>query len=492
MKKTVLIILGLIISSLIIGWIAWYKTGFFDSSQRISNIWNQEKTIFPNWDIPQSTENIRKKTGEEIVQDKILQIRKRLALKGLIIEGDRFLSQGEDNLAIKKYLTFYKENPSDSLILEKLWDTYFSIHKYESASSYYEKMPSPWKKYILSIMYITDFSNIIQVNDLIKKIKSVSLSEQEKFYYTTSAQCSIEFHQCKLDFQDFFEILNPQTWEAQEITYLPLNNIKNAIKNYKNFQLDDILLKNAYIIGAWYGDNLFSLTSFLWEKELAVRPDYKPILKIIAQSYFKLWKYEQSRVHLNNYNGINDADAAVAYMLWVVNTQLGEYILANIHFERAIELWYSESVLARRALIYNFYTLDNKDNLLKNLQILIETEDYTQNDASIAIYNHIVYESYTWVEEILPKIQKKFPEDWNIFAYHGWLEREKWQNTKAREILKAWEKLDPNNPFLLINIAYNEQNLWNKWAALIYFKKTIIQWEWTEFSEQAKIEIEQI
>jgi len=85
------------------------------------------------------------------------------------------------------------------------------MHKYPSAVSYYEKQPNPSEKYILSLMYSVDFSNVAQIKDFERTIESLSISEEEKFYYLTSANCAIDFHQCKLDFGAYFDATDPVT-----------------------------------------------------------------------------------------------------------------------------------------------------------------------------------------------------------------------------------------------------------------------------------------
>ncbi len=424
------------------------------------------------------------KTAEEKVQEKIQRIKERLALKGLILNGDTYFKKGKNTLALKNYLRYYKKNPSDPLILTKLWDTYFSMHKYVSALNYYAKLPTVHSNHIRSLFYSSDFSNINEFQKLIGTIEKLDISKEEKFYLTNSAKCSQDFHTCKIHFAEYFESGSGQ------ILHPPLQDIKTAIENYKNFHLDDVLLKNAYILWAWFSDKQYSLVAHIWEQILQERPDYKVILKLVAQSYFKLWSYEQARKYLWKYIAIDDSDPSVNYMLWRVNTHLREYILANIYFSKALKLWYKNKIEVQRAMIYNFSLLEDKENLLKQFKKLIETFDYDENDFSLAVYYHILYGDYDWPQKIFKSVNEKFPENSNIYAYKWWIERETGKLESAKKTLLLGEKLDQKNPFIFLSLAYTERELWNTGNALVYFKKTIATNPNSEFALQAQKEID--
>lgn len=47
-------------------------------------------------------------------------------------------------------------------------------------------------------------------------------------------------------------------------------------------------MKDAYIISSWYQNGLFPLAIRMSQISLLQTPDYKPLLKIIAQSYYEM------------------------------------------------------------------------------------------------------------------------------------------------------------------------------------------------------------
>lgn len=446
-----------------------------------------------------SPEEEKELQTQETIQNKIETIRKRLALKWLIIDGDGYYRDWQIAQALVKYLEFYRKNPEDQLILEKLWDSYFQLNKYSSSYSYYSKIDTPSEivqdKIAVSLILETDFSDIVSVKSTQTQLKKQLPEWELLYYYLASLECSLDFHNCKLELGEYFWP-NEWGWESwdkiSEISFSKLSDLKTAIENYRNFRVDEVYLKDAYIVASWYSNGLYSISAHMWEKILWYKPWYKPILKIVAQSYFELWEYEKSREILSKYQDIDDEDAAVNYMLWIIHTQLGDYVLANIHLSKAIKLQSPESLDIRRQLIHNFYQLDNQSNILKEFKDLIENEsNYSSSDLWLAIYYHILQWDYEtalgwsklWIE--------RFTEDaWNFYAYQAWILREKWELQLADTLLKQWNTLFPDNAFILINLWYTALELEKKWTAISYFKIILRDYPNTEFAVSAQQEID--
>lgn len=434
--------------------------------------------------------------SEELVRDKINTIRKRLALKWLIIQGDSYYQQGQIIPALQKFLEFYRKNPNDELIIEKLGDTYFELNKFTSAQNYYSKIINPSEKIlekrILSFIYNSDLSDPASLQKLKDTIATLQLEDQQQYYYQTSLECVSGFHECKKSLWAYF-------WpkdETQEviINYGKLENIKQAISNYQNFQVDDVYLKDAFIIASWYSDAMYPLAINMWEKLLQEKTGYKPVLKIVAQSYYELWEYKKARAILWEYYEIDNEDIAVNYLLWVINTKLREYVLANIYFNKSISLGYADPVEIRRQLIHNFYLLENDENILKQFVTLIdETTWFEASDLSLWIYYHILNEQYVKALNWARKWKDIFSDaPGNFYAYEAWILREQWDIENSNIILQQWIEIDSENPFLLINLGYNALKEDKLWVALIHFKKVISSAPESEFALQAREEIEKL
>ncbi|USN58462.1 MAG: hypothetical protein H6767_09555 [Candidatus Peribacteria bacterium] len=68
----------------------------------------------------QETPKTEKELSEEAVRKKIETLRKRFAVKGLIVSGDIHLKNDEYVHALKKYLEAYNKNKNDPVILNKI------------------------------------------------------------------------------------------------------------------------------------------------------------------------------------------------------------------------------------------------------------------------------------------------------------------------------------------------------------------------------------
>ena len=435
---------------------------------------------------------------EDVVRSKIDIIKKRLADKGLIIEGDSYYRNNQLPFALKKYLEFYKKNPTDPLIIEKIAETYYEMKKFGSSLNYLQKLkmiPESKKElFVKSFLYSKDMSIPENIVSLENELKKYEFSQEQIFYYWTSVSCFQDFHTCKSSFQTYFDIskktLTSASWGDIGIVFSPLKNIESAFSHYINFQVEDIALKNAYLIGAWYNDGMYPLAISLGEQLLQEKPGYKPILKIIAQSNFELWLYDKALLSLGEYYKIDPEDAGVAYMLWVVHERLKDYVLANIHLKKALELWFTPTITIRRQLIHNFYLLEQDESMLTSFVDMVEQEETLEaDDLGIAIYYHILHEKWETAKNWSKKWQELFPENGDFYAYEGWILREENKLQEAFTLLQNGQKIDPNNPFILMNIGYTTKSLGNAGIAWVYFKKVIATHPESEWAIQAKNEL---
>lgn len=455
-------------------------------------------------------EKTQTEVNADIVQKKINDMKKRLALKWLIIEWDNHYSSGELPLALKKYLDVYRKNPDDILIVEKIWNTYFKMHNYESALLYFKKIPdtSPnvRKKILLAEWYsakITDQEGIRKLRDILSKYK---LSKEEGMYYLNSLNCQEDFIICKQNFETYFsshplsdtasEVGQTEALDQEHNEVLKLSELRKlaeAFENYKNFGLDDESFKDAYIVGAYYSNELYPLAIELGKKVLLEKTDYRPVLKIIAQSYFTLGDYKNARSYLSQYYEQNNEDPAVAYMLGIINNRLGELVLSNIYFQRALKLGYTPSLDIRRQLVHNYYTLWDQEKMLQAFSDIVEKEPGLEAiDLSLGIYYMLWDDQYRTALKWITKGKELFPENGNFYAYHGWILREQWNIEDSNSILKAWLDIDHENTFLLINLGYNAREEKSNGKALIYFKKVLRIAPNSDFGKQAKQEIRSI
>jgi len=440
----------------------------------------------------------QKEINKEIVKQKIERIKKRAAIKGLISQGDSYFEQDELTLALQRYIKAYRQSDKDPAVLEKIWDTYFELKKFKSAYNNYKELEPTERnidKIILSLIYAKDVSSPEKRSEIMWKLSEIDMDEQRDFYYNNALSCITDFHNCKVNYGNFFSEKVDQDGiiEPRVIKNSDLLKIQTAIQNYENFQVDQVYFKDALIIWAFFENKLYPVAIELWKRLLEEKTDYKPIIKILAESYFRLGKYEDAKTYLTQYHDIDQNDPYINYMLAVIHMQDKDYLLSNIFFNKAIELGYSPSIDARRNLIYNYFLLESEENLLGSLKDLVENEEnISSHDLRLAIYYHILYERYDEAKKWIELGFSKYPENENFHGYLGWIEKEKWRHDEARVQFEKGLELESENPFLTLNMGLLEKETWNKKKAIVYFKKTISNNGDGEFSIEAKRELEKL
>lgn len=488
-------------------WSMWYISPVSQdtSSGILSESWDhsEEEISFKQDEIITDEVQNTNFEGREIVRQKIEKIKWELADKGLIIEGDSYYQNNLPILALQNYLDYYKKHPDNQLIIEKIGNTYYSMHKFEQAWNYYtqsEKLSQEARtRAALSRINMSSQLSLGDQKNILKDIEALQLWNEEIFYYSNSFACIQDFHACKVAFEEYFwpqEAYDSDGNQIQEraLRFSALQDIKNSIINYRNFGLDEVSMKDAYIISSWYQNGLFPLAIRMSQISLLQTPDYKPLLKIIAQSYYEMWEYTTAMTKLSEFNEKYPEDGAVSYSLGLVSQKIKDYVLANVHFQNALKYNYAPSIDVRRQIIYTYYALEKDDLMLKAFWEMIENEsqNITPEDLGLAIYNAILQEDYTKALEWAQFGQKRFPSNSNFYAYEGWIYRQGDQYENALSALKKGQEIDAENPFLLLNFAYLELAQENTIAAKIYFHNVIKNAPESEFAQQAQKEIDEL
>lgn len=500
MKKTLILIL---------------LTLFFSSCSVNQDQENSENT--------NSWTNIEKENSEtsaideaELRKQKIQELRKKIALKWLIVKWDISLANWEYTSALVKYLQIHKEIPNDESIIEKLWDTYYNLKKFSQAYSYYSKI-SNYDKLDKNKAAKALFASIELNEENIKEISSeldlLWLDKEMLLYYKNSLVCLEDFSQCKQNYQDYFkieeekekELAKTQTWELIIDKFEDLYNIKKALENYKNFQIDDLSYKWALVSAAFFENWLYPIAIETSKKVLEDRKDYKPLLKLIAKSYYELWDYVNAKVYLINYNKLVDDDSEASYFLWIIYEKLHEYILSTIHFNKALKLWYEEKLELNKRILFNYYELWEIDKMLDIFKTLIWEyfDELNENDLNLAIYYHIINDELEQAKEFAKKALEKYNES-EIFNWYIWWILMEEINMKNQEIedssifdeaqsyIDKWLELNSTSAMLNLVKWKLEASKWDLSKAFIYFKKTLSLDKNWDFWKIASQELENI
>ena len=396
---------------------------------------------------------------EEIKKQKVENIRKKLALRWLILKWRVNIENEDWTSALVKYLQIYKEVPNDPSTILALGDIYYNLKNFKKAYSYYEKIKD-YDKLDKHRAAITLISSQALTSDSIQymneQLDTLWLWDEELFYYKNSLWCQKDFSMCKKNFQDYFleqdeieqQIMASGSWVIEE-HYTELYNIKTALENYENFQIDDLYFKWALVSWAYYENGLYPIAIETAEKLLSDKSDYKPLLKITAKSYFELGNYIEAKLHLIEYNKLVKSDPDASYFLWVVYEKLHEYVLSTIHFKKALKDGYEWTIDIHRRILFNYYEIWEVEKMLEEFQtILIDTADEaTLNDYNLAIYYHILNEKMSEAKEFSKQAMEKYPDSEIFYWYYGWILMD--------EVMQSWVSLEKTN------LENSDENSWS-------------------------------
>ena len=90
------------------------------------------ETPISNWSWTLEKEE-KEKISEEDVKNKISLLRNRYAIKGLIQKWDLYLENNQLPLALKNYKKALSQNPKDSKLIKKIWNTYYEMKNFSLA-----------------------------------------------------------------------------------------------------------------------------------------------------------------------------------------------------------------------------------------------------------------------------------------------------------------------------------------------------------------------
>jgi len=440
-------------------------------------------------------QNKKVEKSKKDVENKINALRKRFELKWLIQKWDIYSENWQNILALQSYLSAIKQNPWDKKVIKKIGDTYFEMNKFPSSYSYYKKLINtefidPKKIAITYFFTLPREKEKLNFQEIYTNIDKFNLNKDDTFFYKTSVECIFNKDTCQSKFQNHIKEYN---WKNQNILY-----IKEAFNNYNSFQIKEQYFKDTQILLAIFKAKMYSVTNILANDIIKNKPDYLPIIKVLAKWSFEIWNYKEAKKQLLNFNKINaqkwnSDDPKVNYLIWIINIKLHEYLLSNIYFTKALKSWYKNRADISRRLIYNYYLKGYKEKMIKEFINLIDNlENLNSTDYSLSIY----YALISWENEIANKWTSKalqlYPKNDNFYWYKWWIYKETWDYEKAEYYLKEWLKLNISNPLINLNLGIIEADKWNFLKAKIFLKNTIWEdtnWDFWKFASHKLKEV---
>lgn len=494
-RKIITIVTLLLISLSAICWYLYFykdkkftKQWFIQNIKKFTKSWSWSST----WEITNQNDPW---FDEKTVKEKIEFLRKKIKLKWLIDSWNNFLESQYYIFALNDYLKASSEDPKDKSIVNKIANTYFLMKNFSRSYGYYKQI-SDYDKLnkddvMLSLIYSREITKESK-QYLFDQIDYFKLWEEKTFYYKTSINCVEDLHRCKQIFMDY---IAQKDKLGLKIETKEIQDIKNAFINYDNFKVNDLAYKNALLIWVFLENKLYPVAIWLWKKLLIEKPNYKSIIQIIWKSYFELWKYREAKKYLTDYLELEIDNKDVVYLLWIINSELKEYVLSNIYLKSAMDKWYSPTINLRRRMLYNFWELWENKKMMENFKELIEKEPKLErNDLYLYIYYSIVNKNLDEAERIAKKWVELFKDDDNFYGYLWWINKEKWNNIDSEKYLLKWLDLNSKNAMINLYLWNLELEKTNYSKALLYFKKTVTYdktWDFSSVAEEKLKEVEE-
>ncbi len=430
--------------------------------------------------------NLSKEEKKKFIKERYSILKKRLSLRAIINKWDYYLEHSQPRTALIKYLEVLKKNPEDQEILRKIWDAYFDLKNFKKALEFYLKVKDKTQinkeKFDFALLAWVNLKDKKEKENILKIISLINIKQEEKIYYNISMECIDNFQKCKNDFQNYFK-KHRKLWEK-------MKNIKDAIDRYKKFQAESHSIEQALFIDAFYKNKTFPIVIIMWENLLKQYPWYIPVIKFIWIASYELGFYDRAEENLKKIYSNEPNNPKIAYILWVINMRDWDLIASNLYFSAAIKNGYKDEALIRRKLIFNYSKLWNKKLVLSEFDKLMLLKNININDITLAIYYNILAWKNTKALEYINLWIKKYPKDPVFYAYLWWIYREEWDLKKSEEFLKKGYNMKGwrENPFILLNLWYLEEQKENYERAIVYFAETYsLNMNW-EFGSLAKKE----
>jgi len=481
----------LIIFLVTIFWANYLVSNYIDNIEQKND--ETKKEIIKKEEIEKK--HIVEEKSKEEVENKISALRKRFELKWLIQKWDTYSENWQNLLALQSYLSAIKQNPWDKKVIKKIGDTYFEMNKFPAAYTYYKDLINtdfidPKKIAITYFFTLPKEKDKLNFQEIYANIDKFNLDKDDTFFYKTSVECVFNKDTCQTKFENY---IKNYTWENQNILY-----IKEAFNNYNSFQVKEEYFKDIQILLAIFKAKMYWVTNILSNEILKEKPDYLPVIKVLAKGNYEIWNYKEAKKQLLLFNKINTQkwnvdDPKVNYLIWIINIKLHEYLLSNIYFTKALKSGYKNRADISRRLIYNYYLKGYKDKMMAEFKNLINNLDnLNSTDYSLAIYYALINWENKLANRWTSKALQLYPKNDNFYWYKWWFYKESWDYDKAEYYLKEWLKLNISNPLINLNLGIIEADRWNFLKAKIYLKNTLkedINWDFWKFASKKLKEI---
>lgn len=373
-------------------------------------------------------------------ESRLEESKRRVNFRSIIRKGDYFSLKSNKETALRYYLNAYIRLKDDNILERKIAGAYFDLKDFGNAYKYYKKVPfvdldSEEKKKMLSALMFDE--STAEKNSEIQKL---GLPQDEIEYYRYIETCYRGIHDC---------VVNLDSYSG---SYEPVAKLNNIIDTYMKVS-SDFHYRNILLAGAFFESKEYLAGAKIAAEIAEKRPDYKIAYKIAGYCNYELGKYREANTYLGKYYAFDTKDVATAYTLGLTNYYLEDYTTSNLYFNTAVLGGYTPKTELERRLVYNYYTLGDKQGMFKIFRYLLKEPDVGEDDFIIAA--HIATEEnerakgFLWVNQGIAK----FGDSDMLYALRGNLHLLGNDLDRAAEDLSKAYSINNRNPAALLGFA---------------------------------------
>ncbi len=346
------------------------------------------------------TSSLSNKTHKTKIEDaeKVRLAIQRQKQISTIRKGDYMIVKNQPKEALGYYLAALQKIPDDIVLIRKIAHSYFLLKNWEQSYEYFIRVPtselsdSMQDELFKSLFYNTKLKNKKQeLNKFETSLPKKSL------YYTVLLPCFSGISACQKSIKSY------------KGDNKKLNALKSILQD-ANYVSPTNSYRQLRIAVGLYEQEMYGLAYTLASSLIKQNPDYIEAKKIQGFSHYELGRYEEAKKILLSYLENNAEDLEVIIRLGEICTYLEDYENAILYLNNAIIAGYKPKTLLERRLAYNYAKLDDIASMEKVVSYLLQEEDATEDDYSVAIslainkkqYNR----AYAWSYEGL----KRFSE----------------------------------------------------------------------------------
>lgn len=410
--------------------------------------------------LAEKPEEVDLKIQHEKENDEALPTANKWERAKILLKKAEFLStSNEYSEALQLYERVLILAPSEDTE-RKFAHIAYKAKKFQKSADYYKKNIGT-----LTTGEKIEFLNALRYtgdDDFSTTLANMDIPDYVRTAFEVSWKCENEFISCESAIR----------WYKYD--YAPINDLKNALKNYETLGNKDSNYKEALLIWAWYKNGDYMNVIKIGENLLRRKPDYRPILKIVGFSSYTIWAYGRSQAALSKYKKLEPKDPEVDFVLGLINFEKKDYETSNIYFNNAVLGGYKPKTVVERKLAYNYYVLGLKKNMFQVLWYLMIEPDITESDVNNAVFLALSHDEVRSAGEWIKRGLEKFPNSLELQWLQAWHYRVTNNIPAVKALLTDILQKNPNHLLGLIESGINAYNEGDTLKAKEYLTKAEI------------------